>query len=147
MFGLFDKKRQPLLATMIFDEAYCHSAGNAAARTYIIAKGTTDLRFVIPNFEAFWQTYINQNENLTDETLIALRDGKAVFTISVVDGGEYYHHDGVADDGSVVLNADNLEGADPQKPFAGFLNGVLALGLYHIGEFRFEVLWATLYAS
>ncbi|MGL4321535.1 MAG: hypothetical protein ACRCS3_11785 [Paracoccaceae bacterium] len=148
MFGLFGKKSPAkLLSLVTFDQRYCHSDGNPNPAIYEIAKGTTDLQFAFPDFEAFWQTYINRNPHVTNETLIALRDGQAVFTASVVQDGEYHYHNGVGDDGSITLNAANLQPMGARSPFPGFTNGALAFGLYHIGAFRFEVLWATTYSS
>ncbi len=148
MFGLFGKK-QPVtqVATVVFNEEHCHSAGNPDAQPYRLAKGITDLRFVFPDFEAFWQTYINRNPHLSNDSLIALRDGQAVFTISVVAGQEYQYHGGMNDDGTITLNAANLMAMGHKTPFPGFIDGALAFGLYHPGAFQFEVLWATVYTS
>lgn len=146
IFGLFGKKqRAARVATITFDEAYCHSAANPAARIYQTGKGTTDLRVVFPDFAGFWQRYINRNDGLSDDTLLALRDGGAVFVVSVVEGGEYRCHDGVGDDGSITLHAANLMGMGTSKPFAGFSGGALAFGIYQLGAFRFELVWAMVY--
>jgi hypothetical protein len=148
MFGIFGKKEpQKITSTLVFDEAYCHSSGEASQKTYLIEKGTTDLCFSFPDFDSFWQTHINRNQQISDETLIALRDQQAVFTISVVDNGQYQYHNGVGEDGTVTLNAANLQSVDHGKRLTQFSGGVLAFGIYHIGAYRFEVVWATLYAE
>jgi hypothetical protein len=146
MFGLFGKKKE-VVSTLTFDEAYCHSAGLDQPQTYRIAKGTSDLRFVFPDFEAFWQTYINRNPHLSDETITAMREDRALFATAVVEGGEYRHFDGVGEDGSIMLNADTLHAFGHDKPFATFGKGAIAFGIYHPGIYRFEVLWATVYEA
>jgi hypothetical protein len=148
MFGLFGKKPpQTLKSSITFDESHCHSAGLVTPVAYKIAKGTTDLRVVFPDFEAFWQTHINRNQALPNETLIALRDGNAIFAAAIVEGGEYHYHNGVGDDGTLTLNAANLMGMGTTAAFAGFSNGALAFGIYHLGTFRFEMVWATVYTD
>jgi hypothetical protein len=149
MFKLFGKKApEHRQSVIVFDEAYCHSAGqDALARTYQIAKGTTEVLFRFPDFEAFWQTYVNKNPGLSNESLSALRDEKAVFVIEVIDGGPYTFLDGMDEDGQAVLNAGTLTPFGTDKPFTVFGRGALGIGLYHLGEFRTEILWATMYEA
>jgi hypothetical protein len=149
MFKLFSKKPGPTVQSVItFDEAYCHSAGaDADAHTYRIAKGTTDLVFRFPDFEGFWRTYLNENPGLSDDTRIALRDERAVFVFEVVDGGAYMCLDGVGDEGEVVLNGGSLTPFGASKPLETFTGGALSIGIYHLGEHRTDVLWATMYKA
>jgi hypothetical protein len=149
MLGLFGKKpARPMQSVITFDEAFCHSAGvDVRAQTYPITKGTTELVFRFPDFEAFWQTYVNRNPGLPEASLIALRDEKAVFVFQIVENGTYMYLDGVADDGRVVLNADTLTAFGTDKPFTFFGRGAMAIGLYHLGEYRTEILWATMYEA
>lgn len=146
MFGMFGKKKD-VVSTVTFDEAYCHSAGVDQPQTYRLAKGTTDLRFVFPDFESFWQTYINRNPHLSDETIVAMREDRAMFATAVVEGGEYRYFDGVGQDGSMLLSKGSLTAFGHDRPFTVFGKGAIAFGIYHAGLYRFEVLWATLYQA
>ncbi len=117
-----------------------------------MAKGNSSLigfvcGLAAKGLEGFWQTYINRNPHLLDESLIALRDEQAVFSIAVVEGGEYRYFDGIDDHGSVTLNAATLAAFGHDKPFSRFSNGALAFGTYFLGAYRFQVLWATIYAE
>jgi hypothetical protein len=149
MFGLFSKKPKTgpttVSATLLFDEGFCHSSGLPSPQTYSIPRDTTDLVFRFPDFESFWQTYVNRNPYLSDESLVALRDGQAKFVFQVVQGGAYLFADGVSDDGAAILNAGSLVPLSAQTPLTSFASGALAIGLYYPGSMRFEVLWATLY--
>jgi hypothetical protein len=149
MFKFVSKAKVAAMQSVItFDEAHCHSAGSeTTALTYSIPRGTTELVFRFPDFEAFWQTYVNRNEALSDDTLIALRDGAAAFVFQVVQDGIYMHTNGVSDHGEVILNAATLQQAGAKAPLTTFGDGVLAIGIYHPGAYRFEVLWATLYRA
>ena len=146
MFGLSGKKKV-VLSTLTFDEAYSHSAGLERPSTYRIAKGTTDLRFVFPDFEAFWQIYINRNPHLSEATLVAMQNDQALFATAVVEGGEYRYYDGVDRDDAMLLNAGSLLAFGHDKPFRVFGKGAIAFGIYHTGVYRFEVLWATIYET
>jgi hypothetical protein len=158
MFGLFGKKKD-LLSTITFDEAYCHSARLEKPLTYRIPKGTTELRFVFPDFNGFWQTYINRNPHLPDETITALQEDRALFSTAVIVGGnyrhsdgpgednDYRHFDGVGEDGSILLNADTLHAFGHDKPFTTFSKGGIAFGIYHTGIYRFDSLWSTVYEA
>jgi hypothetical protein len=59
--NFFGKKTQPISTIVTFDETYCHSAGITEPNSYKMTKGTTELRFVFPDFDAFWATYVNRN--------------------------------------------------------------------------------------
>jgi hypothetical protein len=149
MFKLFGKKAPESKQSIItFDEAYCHSAGQGTdARTYRIAHGTTELVFRFPDFEEFWQTYLNANAGLSDATRIALRDEKAVFVFQVLENGTYMYLDGADDQGQVVLNAATLTPMGAGRALATFGQGAISIGIYHLGEYRTEVLWATMYEA
>lgn len=147
MFGLFGKKTTtPLSHRLTFDEAFCHSAG-PAGRIYEIPKGTSEIVFAFGSFDAFWQRYVNQNMGLSNETLQALQDGQAMFIGAVADGGEYHCQTGVNDADCMVLNADTLAQMGADKPFGGFQGGSILFGIYHLGQFRTELLWATVYTT
>lgn len=147
MFGLFGKKvPPPLRATIEFDEAHNHAAGEGqGGQVHTIPKGTTEILFRFPDFEGFWQSYINGS--LTQDSLIALRDGQAIFAFQVIEGGVHMATGGVGDDGSILLNGQSLQPLDAPKPLALFEKGAIGIGLYHLGQYRFEVLWATMYQA
>jgi hypothetical protein len=144
----FKSKAAAVRSVVTFDEAYCHSAGtDTTPATYDIQRGTTELVFQFPDFESFWQTYVNRNEGLSDDTLIALRDGAASFVFQVVEDGAHLCIDGVNDAGEMILNAGTLKQMGAKAPLKTFNQGVLAIGIYHPGAMRFEVLWATMYRA
>ncbi|MGL4310680.1 MAG: hypothetical protein ACRCSU_09350 [Paracoccaceae bacterium] len=149
MFGLFGKKPPPVLRAEIrFDEAHNHAAGEGqGGQVHVIPRGTTEILFRFPDFEAFWQSYINGNPHIAQESLIALRDGQAVFAFQVIEGGVHMTTSGVSDDGTILLGGETLRPLDAPKPLAQFEKGAIGIGLYHLGQYRFEVLWATMYQA
>lgn len=148
MFGLFGKKPPaPKSCRLMFDEAFCHSAGaDTPAQDYKIDPGTTEIVFAFGDFETFWQTYINRNEGISNETLQALADGRALFIGAVVQDGQYFCLNGVNDRGEMLLNATSLQPFGAKNAFKAFDNGAIMFGIYHIGELRVEPVWATVYS-
>ena len=150
MLGLFGRKPlPPVSATLVLDEAFCHSAGRDDAQVYALPRGTSEVVWRFPDFEAFWQAYVNRNLGLSNETLLALKEGRAAFAAAgVEDGaGQFVCLDGVGEGDRMVLSAATLQPFGAPKPFPGFSSGAILFAIYHLGELRFENLWATLYRS
>lgn len=149
MFRMFGKKPPPSLRAEIeFDEVHNHAGRDGqGGQIHTIPRGTTEILFRFPDFETFWQTYINHNPAIPDESLIALRDGRAAFAFQVIENGVHMTTSGVGDDGSILLNVETLQPLDAPKALSSFGKGAIGIGLYHLGQFRFEVLWATMYQA
>lgn len=149
MFGLFGKKPSvPKSCTLMFDEAFCHSAGaDMPVQEYKIGPGTTEIVFAFGDFEAFWQTYINRSGGISNETRQAMADGRALFIGAVVQDGQYFCLNGVNERGEMLLNATSLQPFGAKNPFTLFGSGAIMFGIYHVGELRVEALWATLYSQ
>lgn len=149
VLGSFGSKPpQPLHSDITFEEAYCYSAGLEDAKTYEIAKGTTELRFSFPDAQAFWDLYVTTNQYLDPTWLELYRDEKAIFvTMLVNDQGQYMQPNGIDADGTIVMNADVLRDFGAGEPLRTFGDGVISIGFYELGAFKFNVLWMTMYKS
>jgi hypothetical protein len=146
MFKFLSKGNKfPIRSEITLDDAYCHSDGADTAKIYAIAPGTTELVLRFPDFEDFWQARVNKNMALSDDSLIALRDDKAMFCLQIVQDGLHLHQGGVGEDQTIQVKPSTLIQMGAKKPLSQFTSGALGLGLYHPGQFRFEVVWATLY--
>lgn len=150
MPGLFGRKPSPpISATLVLDEAFCHSAGRDDAQIYALPRGTGEVVWQFPDFDAFWQAHVNRNAGVSNETLLALKEGRAIFAAAVVEdgAGQFVCLDGVGEGDRMVLGAATLKPFGAAKPFPGFSSGAILFAIYHPGALRFENLWATVYRS
>ena len=142
MLNFLKKKKEQ---TIVFDEAYCHSSGLESPKTYQLEKGVADLTFDFGSLESFTKTYIRENPYFPEDALKALQEDNAAFYPQLAQDGNYsFNEAGFSE--QMLLNKDTLIAMGAPK-FKVFTSGVIALGIYHYGEFRFQVLWATMYES
>ena len=132
--------------TILFDEVYCHSAGNGEAKTYDLERGITDLTFDFGSLEHFVKVYVRENAHFPEDAIEALQQDQAIFTVQVVQDTCTYmlKEPGLTE--QLLLSKDTLVAMGPGN-FKLFTDGVIGVGIYHLGQFRFQVLWATMYAS
>jgi hypothetical protein len=149
-FNLF--KRKPpkrVVSSIVFDEAYCHSAGkDHGGQTYELPKDTTEIQFRFPDFDAFWKLYVAENPYLDPGVLPAYEAEKAIFVAMIVDdkAGEHMYLNGILDN-VADIEAPHLQEFNAKKPLETFDSGVIAWGFYFLGELQFNVIWATMYRS
>jgi len=144
MFNFLNKKKEQ---TIVFDESYCHSNGSETAEIYQLEKGITDLTFDFGSFENFLKVYIRENPYFPQDAVEALNKDEAVFLMQVVqDEGLYTLTEGGLSE-RMLLSSDTLVPMGAKKTFKTFKDGVISIGIYHLGQFRFQVLWSTMYET
>jgi hypothetical protein len=148
LFGLF-KKPDKITSTIVFDEGYCHSAGpDSGARTYEIAKGTTEIIFVFENFEQFLSDYLFDHPHLPEEVKRSVLEGNGgTFCAQVVEDGPYMCTEAVGPDGHISFRPDSLLPLGDNKDLKTFSTGAIAFGIQQLSEGKFHVLWATMYKT
>jgi hypothetical protein len=149
---MFDFLRGPKLpelrSTITFDERYCHSAGTqSAARTYEIAKGTTEIVFAFEDFDKFTGIYFLHNPYLPDGIKDLVRSKRGSFCAQLVQGAPYVCTDGVGSDGRISFRPDSLTPLGHRKRLRSFTDGIIAFGILQPATGQFHVLWATMYRS
>lgn len=145
--AMFDFLKKKKAQTIVFDESYCHSNGTEIAEVYKLAKDVTDLTFDFGSFENFLKVYVRENPYFPQDAVEALNKDEAVFLMQVVqDEGLYTLTEGGLSE-HMLLSRDTLVSMGAKKKFKIFKDGVIAIGIYHLGQFRFQVLWSTVYES
>jgi hypothetical protein len=150
MFSFFGKQKRPndVTSRIVFDEGYCHSAGqNSGGQTYEINEGTTEIVFVFEKFDEFIGTYLFNNPYLPEEIKQSVRDRKAIFCVQVVQGGPYLCTDSVSADGHITLRSKSLTPLNGKKPLNEFSSGAIGFGVLRQDTRAFAVLWATMYKT
>jgi methionyl aminopeptidase len=150
MFGLFGKRKQQNTArsTIVFDEAYCHSAGDTSgAKTYEITAGTNEIAFVFRDFEGFIATYIQNNPHLPEAALRSLQTKKGFFCAQAVQDGPYLCSNNVGHDGCIIFDPQSLRPLADNAGLREFTQGAIAFGILIPGTSAFHVLWATMYRT
>ncbi len=146
MFGLLDafRKPNPVTSTLVFDEAYCHSAAPPEVRTYEIKKGTTEIVFVFERFEAFINTYLFNHPYLPDAVKRLVVEKRGRFCAQVVQSGPYVCTSPVDANGRISLRSETLQPLRNTRRLRTFSAGVISFGIFEPSG-RFHVLWATVY--
>jgi hypothetical protein len=149
MFSLFGTRKEPsvITSTIVFDEGYCHSAGDTGGQTYEIKPGTTDILFVFGKFDEFIGTYLFNNPYLPEEVKHLVRNKQGFFGAQVVQGGAYLCTDSVNPDGHIVFRSQSLKPLNRNKKLDEFVSGAIAFGILQPGTSAFHVLWATMYQA
>jgi hypothetical protein len=137
-----------LRSTLVFDEAYCHSAGeDFDAKMYEIQKGTTEIVFQFGNFPGFMETHFWGNPYIPENLKRSIEEGSAGFCAQVVQDGPYLCTDDVNSDGSIVFCSQTLRPLHRQRRLRRFSRGAMAFGIVQPDSPRFNVLWATMYQA
>lgn len=153
MFSLFRKHKDnsPVVSTLIFDEAYCHSAGtDEGGNIYSILPHTVEIVFRFPDYHAFLRTYLVENPYLPEEIASGL-SGQAMdaarerVTVQLVQGGQFACTSPVDGNGVLSLQRQSLVSLDGRSAPAEFTSGAIAFGVLQ-GQ-SFNVLWATMYQT
>jgi hypothetical protein len=149
MFGLFSRKKEPdsITSRIIFDEAYCHSAGpESGAQKYEIREGTTEIIFLFEKFDEFIGMYLFNNPHLPEEIKHSVREKKAYFCGQIVQGDPYLCTENVNPDGHISFRSQSLKPLRGTKRLAQFTSGIIAFGIFRPdAPHAFGVLWATMY--
>jgi len=149
MFSFFGRKKETpaITSRIVFDEAYCHSAGPASgARTYEIQQGTTEIVFVFERLGDFISTYLVNNPHLPDHIKQSVRDRTAMFCAQVVQGAPYLCTEGISADGQISFRSQSLKPLRGRKGLVKFSDGAIAFGIFRAdAPHEFGVLWATMY--
>jgi hypothetical protein len=152
MFSFFSRPKTPppnITSRIVFDEAYCHSAGPASgAQTYEIREGTTEIVFVFEKFDEFISTYLFNNPYLPVDIKQSVRERKAGFYAQIVQGAPYLCTESVNSDGLISFRSQSLKPLRGRKSLAQFSNGAIAFGIFRPDAPQaFGVLWATMYSA
>jgi hypothetical protein len=148
MPGFLDRLKRfgTVTSTIVFDEDYCHSAGEGeGGKVYAIKKGTTEIAFKFPDFAAFMRTYFFENPNLAEELKASVAEGTGIVCIQVVEDQAYLCTDRPGDDDCIILRAGALRPLQQHWRLRAFSSGILGIGIYQPGTAIFSVLWATMY--
>jgi hypothetical protein len=149
MFGFFSKKNPQTIVTskIVFNEAYCHSAGpTSGAQTYEISDGTTEIIFIFEKFDDFLNTYFFNNPYLPADIKQSVQEKKAIFCAQVVQGDPYLSTESVSADGQISFRPQSLKPLRGRKGLTKFSNGAVAFGIFRPDTpHAFAVLWATMY--
>ena len=146
LFGWFD--RPPLTSTIVFDERFCHSAGeNSGTATYEIREGTTEIVFVFRAFDEFIDTYLFNHPYLPNEIKNLVPARKGTFCAQLVQNAPYLCTEGVSPEGRISLRSESLKPLHHRKRLRTFSNGAIAFGIFQPSNLQFHVLWATMYMA
>ena len=149
MFGLFDRFKRPrdITSTIVFNEDYCHSAGeDEGGKVYEIKKGTTEIVFAFNDFDAFMRLYFYDNPYLAEEVKLSVGDGSGALCAHIVEE-TYMCADAVGPDSRISLRAASLTPLQQTWHLREFSNGVIAFGIYRPSLVILSVLWATMYKA
>ena len=150
MLGLLErfKKFGTITSTIVFDEDYCHSAGEGeGGKVYEIRKGTNELVFKFLDFAAFMHTYFLDNPYLAEDLKTSVADRSGMICIQVVEDQIYLCTDRPGDDDCIILRAASLRPLQQHWHLRAFSSGIIGIGIYQPRITTFSVLWATRYSD
>jgi hypothetical protein len=149
MPGFFDwRKKTEVTSTIVFDERFCHSAGeDSGGETYKISEGTTEIIFIFERFDGFMSTYLLDNPYLPDHVRQLIPQNKGVFCAELVQDGLYVCMDRVDPEGRLSLRAASLKHLHGNQRLRIFSSGAIAFGILQHDTLQFNVLWATMYQA
>jgi hypothetical protein len=149
MLGLLERLKRfgTTTSTIVFDEDYCHSAGEEGGKVYEIKKGTTEIAFKFPDFAAFMHMYFFDNRYLAAELKSSVADRTGILCIQVIEDQAYLCTDRPGDDDCIILRAASLRPLQQHWGLRAFSRGVIGIGIYQPSITTFSVLWATRYSD
>jgi hypothetical protein len=148
MFDFLSLRKRPhVTSTIVFNERFCHSAGEVGGETYEINEGTTEIIFMFERFEEFISTYLFNHPYLPDNIKHLVRDKKGTFCAQLVQDSLYVCTDGIAPDGHISFRPDSLKRLQGSKGLRTFSSGAIAFGIFQHDTAQFHVLWATMYKT
>jgi hypothetical protein len=149
MLGFFDWRKKPeVTCTIVFDERFCHSAGEGSGgETYEISEGTTEIIFIFERFDAFMSTYLFNHPYLPGHVKQLIPQKKGVFCAQLVQDGLYVCTDRVDPHGRLSLRPASLKQLQGNRRLRTFSSGAIAFGIFQPDTLQFNVLWATMYQA
>jgi hypothetical protein len=149
MLSLLDWFKKPhITSTIVFDERYCHSAGeHSGSHKYELRRGTTEIVFIFERFDEFIGTYLFNHPYLPDNIKQLVPQKKGVFCAQVVQNGAYLCTDSVNPNGHISFRLESLRPLHHRKHLRRFSNGAIAFGIFQPDTLHFHVLWATMYET
>jgi hypothetical protein len=149
MLGFFDWRKKPdVTSTIVFDERFCHSAGEGSgAETYEIDEGTTEIIFVFKRFDEFMSTYLFNHPYLPSHVKQLIPQKKGIFCGQLAQDGLYVCTDQVSPDGRLGFRPTSLKRLQGSKRLRTFTSGAIAFGIFQHNTLQFNVLWATMYRA
>ena len=149
MLGFLDRWKKPdITTTIMFDEHFCHSAGEGSGgETYELDEGTTEIIFRFEKFDEFLSTYLFDHPYLPVHIKELIPQNKGIFCAQLVQDGLYQCTDPVGGDGSISFRRESLTWLQGSRRLSTFSEGAIAFGIFQPATSEFHVLWATMYRA